>query len=78
MDGYLFDAGDKVILTTLQGRRIPGVVVSQRNDSEGKPILRAGSRDYVYRVDVAPEGQVAVGLDCNQAQLELVERFDGN
>ena len=75
MDGYQFDAGDKVIVTTLRGRRVPGVVVSQRNDEQGKPMRRAGTGYYVYRVDIAPEGQVACGLDCSEPQLELVEAF---
>ena len=75
---YQFDAGDKVIVSTLQGRRIPGVVVSQRNDKDGKPMRRAGTGHYVYRVDIAPAGQVACGVECVEGQLQLVERFDGN
>jgi len=75
---YQFDAGDKVIVTTLQGRRIPGVVVSQRNDKDGKPVKRGGWR-YVYRVDISTKpGQPAVGMECEEGQLTLVERFDGN
>ena len=65
MSTHRFDAGDKVIVTTVRGRRIPGTVISRVE----------GNRER-YRVDIAPEGKPAVGLHCEATQLELVEAFE--
>lgn len=68
-----FDAGDKVIVTTVQGRSLPGVVIDYRRDPQGQPFPRAGF--HVYRVDIAPQGQPAVGIEATEPQITLVESF---
>lgn len=72
MDPYKFDAGDKVLVTIIGGRVVPGVVVAHET-SGGKPLIVGGA--YRYRVDVAPEGKPCCGVHVLEPQLQLVERF---
>ena len=69
---YRFDAGDKVIVTIIGGRRVSGVVVAQEMDG-AKPLVVGGA--FRYRVDVAPEGKPCCGVHVLAPQLELVEAF---
>lgn len=68
-----FDAGDEVIVTTVQGRSLPGRVIEYRLDQNGNPLQRAGL--FVYRVDIAPSGQPAVGIEAVEPQITLVKAF---
>jgi hypothetical protein len=74
MEPPKYDAGDKVIVLTAQGRSLPGVVIDYRRDDKGRPLPRAGL--HIYRVDIAPQGKPAVGIEVTEPQIRLVEKFE--
>lgn len=69
-----YDAGYEVIVTTVQGRSLPGRVIEYRLDANGNPLQRTGF--FVYRVDIAPSGQPAVGIEVIEPQIALVKAFE--
>lgn len=72
MEDSKFGPGDKVIVSIIGGRRVPGVVVAQEM-AGAKPMIAGGA--YRYRVDIAPEGKPCCGVHVLEPQLSLVERF---